>query len=103
MSVLMQFAMFPTDKGESVSSYVSQVLKMIRDSGADYQLTPMNTIVETDTMAEALEVLQKAHDILNPVSDRVYCSANFDIRKNKSGRLRGKIASIEEKIGKVHH
>ncbi len=29
MSVLMEFAMFPTDKGESISEYVSRILKII--------------------------------------------------------------------------
>jgi uncharacterized protein YqgV (UPF0045/DUF77 family) len=34
MSVLLEFAMFPTDKGTSVSAYVSKVIDMIRFSGA---------------------------------------------------------------------
>ena len=50
MSVLIEFAMFPTDKGESVSQYVSQVIKMIRESGFPYQLTAMGTIFETQEM-----------------------------------------------------
>ena len=32
MSILFEFAMFPTDKGESVSPYVSRLLKVIDDS-----------------------------------------------------------------------
>ena len=31
MSVLLEFAMFPTDKGESVSNYVSRIIKMIKN------------------------------------------------------------------------
>jgi len=49
MSVLLEFSMFPTDKGESVSTHVSKVIKMIHDSGVTYQLTPMGTIIETAT------------------------------------------------------
>ncbi len=45
MSVLMEFAIFPTDKGESVSKYVSKVINMIDKSGIRYQLTPMGTII----------------------------------------------------------
>ncbi len=102
MSILMDFAMFPTDKGESVSQYVSKVIDMIRGSGLPYKLNPMGTVIETETMEQALEILQKAYDILQPVSNRIYAVAKFDIRKNKSGRLEGKIKSIEEKIGKVN-
>jgi uncharacterized protein (TIGR00106 family) len=103
MSVLMEFAMFPTDKGESVSPYVSQVIDMIRQSGYTYKLTAMGTIVETETMSQALQVIQKSYDILEPISNRIYSSIKFDVRKNYSHCLDGKIASIEQKIGKTNH
>jgi len=102
MSVLVNFAMFPTDKGDSVSQYVSQVLKMIRDSGTSYKLTPMATIVETESLPEALEIIQKSYDILEPHSNRVYSSITLDIQKNKSGRIDSKVKSIENKIGEVN-
>ncbi len=103
MSVLMEFAMFPTDKGESVSVYVSKVIEMIRNSGYTYKLTAMGTIVETDTIDQALNIIQQAYSILEPHSQRVYSTVKFDIRKNAHNRLEGKIQSIEEKIGKVNH
>ena len=46
MSVLVEFAMFPTDKGESVSEYVSRVVKMFKESDVNYQLTPMGSVFE---------------------------------------------------------
>ena len=103
MSVLLEFSMFPTDKGESVSAYVSQVIKMIRDSGVDYQLTPMGTIIETATMPEALGIIEKAYSVLEAQDcNRVYSSLKFDIRKGKDNRLAGKIKSVREKIGEVN-
>jgi len=39
MAVLMEVAMFPTDVGESKSKYVAEVLKVIKSSGLEYQLT----------------------------------------------------------------
>lgn len=101
MSVLLEFSMFPTDKGVSVSNDVSKVIKMIKESGVSYKLTAMGTIVETDTMEEALSVIQKAHDILSKNSERIYSSLKMDIRKNSSNRLEGKIQSVEGKIGKI--
>ncbi len=101
MSVLLNFAMFPTDSGTSVSKYVSQVIKMIDESGLPYKLNPMGTTVETDSMEEALEVLNKAHNILKN-HKRIYAVANFDIQKDKSHRISSKIESIESKIGKVN-
>ncbi|MCP3870618.1 MAG: MTH1187 family thiamine-binding protein [Gammaproteobacteria bacterium] len=102
MSVLLEFSMFPTDKGESVSEYVSQVIAMIRDSGLPYQLTPMGTIIETDTLPEALALVEQASRILDEAGcNRIYSSLKLDIRKGRQGRLRGKMDSIREKIGEV--
>ena len=101
MSVLINFAMFPTDKGSSVSEHVSKIIEMIDKSGATYKLTAMGTIIETETLEEALTIVQQAYSILEPYCDRVYSTMNMDIRKNKSGRLAQKIKSVESKIGKV--
>ena len=100
MSVLVEFAMFPTDKGESVSKYVSRIIKMIDKSGVEYRLTPMGTVFETETMDEALNILKKAYQQLEPDCNRIYSTVKFDIRKGRSNRLTQKIKSVEEKIGK---
>lgn len=102
MSVLLEFAMFPTDKGESVSPYVSKIIQMIRESGATYQLTPMGTIIETETMPEALAIVQQSYDVLEPDCNRVYASLKIDIRKGKTKCLTQKIISVENIIGKVN-
>jgi len=103
MSVLMQFAMFPTDKGASASPYVSRVIAMIRDCGFPYQLSAMGTIIETETLEEAQSVVTKAYSLLQADCSRVYCTVTFDIRDGAAGRMQQKIASIEEKIGPVNH
>jgi uncharacterized protein (TIGR00106 family) len=99
MSVLMNYAMFPTDKGSSVSEFVSRIVKMVSESGFDYKLTAMGTIVETETLEQALEIVKKSYDLLENDTQRVYCSVNFDIQTNKPiGRLEGKVKSVEEKL-----
>jgi len=103
MSVLMEFAMFPTDKSESASEYVSRIIRLIRDSGYQYQLTAMGTIIEFDTMEQALALLQKAYEQLEYDCQRIYSSVKFDIRKGRTDAMKGKIASIESKIGKVNN
>ncbi len=102
MSVLVEFAMFPTDKGDSVGLYVSRIIKMISESGVKYQLTPMGTIFETEEMTEALKLIEKAQDCLSTDCNRIYSSIKFDIQKGKSNRMKTKIDSIENKIGKVN-
>ena len=102
MSVLLEFAMFPTDKGDSVSEYVSEIIKMIKNSGFNYKLTAMGTIIETETLDEALGIVNRSYQVLEPHSKRVYSSLKLDIRKEKSNRLETKIKSIESKIGRVN-
>jgi len=100
MSVLLEFAMFPTDKGESVSEYVSRIIAFIDKSGVQYQLTPMGTIVETETFDEALDIVKGAYETLEMDCNRVYSSLKFDIRKNQDNRMLKKMQSIEDKIFK---
>lgn len=102
MSVLLEFAMFPTDKkGDSASESVSKVINMIKQSGVKYKLTAMGTIIETETLDEALNIVNESYKILEPLSKRVYSTLTIDIRKEKSNRLEQKIQSIESKIGPV--
>ena len=100
MSVMLEFAMFPTDKGDSVSQYVGRLIDAIDKSGVSYKLTPMGTIIEVETLEEALAVVGKSYALLEPDCGRVYSSLKLDIRKGKSRRLEQKINSVEEKIGR---
>ena len=92
--------MFPTDKGESVSPYVSRILKIIDGSNVPYKLTPMGTIVEVETFEEALAIINRAYGELQEDCGRIYSTVKFDIRTGKGGRLTQKIDSIEKKVGK---
>ncbi len=102
MSVLAEFAMFPTDKGESVSNYVSKIIKMIKESGLNYKLTPMGTIVEAESIEEITEIINKSYKVLETDCNRVYSSIKLDIRKGENNRLESKVKSVEQKIGKVN-
>ena len=100
MSVLLEFSMFPTDRGESKSEFVARVLDVIDKSNHEYQLTPMGTILETNTIDEALKVIGDCYKVLEPDCNRVSSFLKFDIRKNSSSRLKSKISSVEKKLGR---
>jgi len=101
MSVIMEFAMFPTDKGESVSEYVSRIIKNLKESHINYKLTPMGTIVEFETLEEALALLNTSYKQLEPDCNRIYSAIKLDIRKGPSGRMEKKIQSVEDKLTKM--
>jgi uncharacterized protein (TIGR00106 family) len=102
MSTILQFAIFPTDKGSSVSNYVSKAIDAIKRTGIPYQLTSMSTIIETETLEEALAVVATANKAIEPFADRIYLSINVDIRKGESGRMQHKVQTIQQKIGDVN-
>ncbi|WP_457596377.1 MTH1187 family thiamine-binding protein [Hydrogenimonas sp.] len=98
MSALVEFAMFPTDKGESVSAYVSRIMKVFDEKGIAYQLTPMGTIFECESVEEATGVIALAYSVLEPDCNRVYTTIKMDIRKGRSGRMKQKLASIQKHL-----
>ena len=106
MSVLLEFAMFPISadgrEGAGVSAQVSKIIDMIDQSGVSYQLTSMSTIIETETLREALDIIEKSYAALEGC-ERVYSTLTFDIRTGKSNRMKAKIAAIEGKIGHEVH
>jgi len=102
MSVLMEFSMFPTDKGESVRDYVARIIKMIDESDLRYQLTPMGTIIEFEKIEDALKIIEKSYKLLEDDCNRVYSVIKFDIRKSKNQRMDQKIDSIRSIVGDVN-
>ncbi|MFO7867762.1 MAG: MTH1187 family thiamine-binding protein [Bacteroidales bacterium] len=96
MSVVTEIAIFPLGKESGMGVYVSRVINRIKEFGCDYSLTAMGTIIETETLAEALEVIQASYKVLESDADRVYCTATFDITKTGSNRKDKKIASVRK-------
>ena len=92
--VLAEFAMFPTDKGESVSPYVAKVIDTIDKSGIIYQLTPMGTIIEGE-FDEVMKVLENCFKVLETDCDRIYSSIKFDYRKTEKSRMKSKTDKIK--------
>ncbi|MCU0822607.1 MAG: MTH1187 family thiamine-binding protein, partial [Spirochaetes bacterium] len=71
MSVIAQFAIFPIDKGESLSEYVAGSLKIIKDSGLPYVLGPMGTGIEGE-WDDVMSVIDRCFKEMSGKSNRVY-------------------------------
>ena len=97
--VLIEFSMSPMDKGESVSDYVSRSLKIISESGIDYRLNPMGTVLEGE-WDEVMGVVKQCYEKMKSDCKRITCSIKVDYRVGKKGRLNSKMASVEQKLGK---
>jgi len=95
--VLLEFSMAPLEKGASVGQYVARSLKIIDDSGLDYRLHAMGTIIEGE-VDQVLGVLKQCLDVMAADCDRITCTAKLDYRRGYKGRLETKVSSVEEKL-----
>ena len=91
--------MSPLTKGESVGEYVSRSLEIIDQSGLDYRLNPMGTVIE-GPWDEVLGVVKACWERMKQDCDRVSTTIKIDYRKGKTGRLNSKVESIEKKLGR---
>ncbi len=97
MSVIIDFSIFPMDKGESLSPYVARAVKIVKNSGLPYKFGPMSTSVEGE-WEEVMAVVNSCFQELQKDCNRINVSLRADYRKGPSGRIQGKIQSVESKL-----
>jgi len=97
--MLAMFSTFPIDKGNSLGKDVAEVIDLIDKSGLDYQTTAMGTIVEGN-WDEVMDLIKKCHHKLRENSNRVNTKISIDDRQGAIGRLKGKVADVENIIGR---
>lgn len=97
--MLAIFSTFPVGKSESLSKEVAEIIGIIEDSGIECQTTAMGTLVEGE-WDEIMDLVKKCHDKLRETSGRVYTKITIDDREGATGRLKGKVASVEKHLGR---
>jgi uncharacterized protein (TIGR00106 family) len=97
--VLLDLSVFPLDKGASVSPYVARCLDIIDRSGLEYRCYAMGTTIEGD-FDQVMDVAKRCFQALAADCERIECSMHVDYRKGCTNRLVGKVASVEEKLGR---
>ena len=97
MSTIVEFSIFPLDKGESLSPYVARALKLIKDSGLPYELNPMGTCVEGE-WREVMALVDRCFQALEKDCNRISLSLKADYRKGPAGRMKSKVVSVREKL-----
>ena len=97
MSVIVDFAIFPTDKGESVSAHVARAARIIKESGLSYKHGPMGTSIEGE-WDQVMDVVNRCFHELEKDCRRIYTTFKADYRQGAADRLEGKVRSLEAKI-----
>ena len=97
MSAMAFVSITPLGEKESVSEYVAKAVKVIKDSGLKWQLTPMGTILEGEKLSDVLTVIDNAVEILQECN-RISISIKVDYRRNRKGDMNKKVEAVMEKL-----
>ncbi len=97
--VLLEFSLYPTDKGESVSEFVKRNLEIIDESGLPYKLGPMGTCLEGE-YDEVMAVVKLCRDAMAVDCGRIAIQIKIDDRKGPGGRLESKVEALRAKTGR---
>ncbi len=95
--MIAEFSVVPIGAGESVSPYVAECLKIVRDSGLKYEFTATATILEGG-YDPVMETIGRCHKKVRSMADRVMTSVRIDDREGAVNEIERKVKSVEEKI-----
>ncbi|HHW7087885.1 TPA: MTH1187 family thiamine-binding protein [Staphylococcus pseudintermedius] len=89
-------------EGPSVSQYIAEIqtkLEEFKQEGKiDYQLTPMNTLIEGE-LADLFEVIQAIYELpFNKGLDRVCTNIRIDDRRDKQRKMNDKLDSVKKHL-----
>ncbi|MGW7854379.1 MTH1187 family thiamine-binding protein [Staphylococcus xylosus] len=84
----------------SVSKYIAEIQTKLKEYKAqgkiDYQLTPMNTLIEGD-LKDLFEVVQAIHELpFDKGLSRVCTNIRIDDRRDKSRNMNEKVKAVEK-------
>jgi len=97
MSVIVEFSIFPVDKGESLSAYVARAIAIVRASGLPHEFHSMGTCIEGE-WGEVMAVVNRCVEAMRTDCGRVNLSLKADFREGQSGRMPRKIDSVLQKL-----
>ncbi|EGQ0371531.1 MTH1187 family thiamine-binding protein [Staphylococcus pseudintermedius] len=89
-------------EGPSVSQYIAEIQTKLeefkQEDKIDYQLTPMNTLIEGE-LADLFEVIQAIHELpFNKGLDRVCTNIRIDDRRDKQRKMNDKLDSVKKHL-----
>lgn len=95
--MIAEFSVVPIGKGESLSPFVAECLRIVRSSGLVHQFTPMGTILEGD-FDVVMKTIVECHMKVKGMSNRVLTNIKIDDRSGGKDEIHRKVASVERKF-----
>ena len=88
-------------KSASLSAVLVEVAKLVDQSGLEYRVGSMGTVVEGE-WDRIMQLAKQCHQAMLDKADRVMTTVRIDDRKDKpgTGRIVQKVQSLESKFGR---
>ena len=96
--MIVELSVIPIGTGTSLSVYVASVMRVIADSGLEYESHSMGTNIECE-WDDVAPLVKKCHDELKKMGvQRISTTVRISERTDKPYTMSGKMKSLEEKI-----
>ena len=96
--MVVELSMVPLGHVSGLSADVSKVIHLVEKSGLPFQLTAMGTVIEGE-WDEVMNLVKKSRELLLKDNERLYIVLKIDEHKGETGALRGKVKSVENRLG----
>ncbi|MEQ9620158.1 MAG: MTH1187 family thiamine-binding protein [Deltaproteobacteria bacterium] len=97
--MIIELSIIPIGVGTSLSDYVAEVMRVIKESGLRYESHSMGTNIECG-WEDIIPLVKKCHDALKGKGvERISTSLRLSERTDKPYTMEGKMKSLDEKLG----
>ena len=102
MKVIVELSIIPMGGGTSVSKIIAHVIKSLEETGVKYEVTPMCTVFEADSVEEALRIVRVAHDaVFRQGVKRAITLVKIDDRRDVERKMEDKVASLRRAVSSL--
>ena len=97
--MIVQFTLVPIGtKSDSLSKTLVKAMTHVAESGLDYKVGPMGTVVEGEWY-QIMNLINRCRKTLRRECARVQIQIVVDDRQGAEDRIVGKVKSLERKMG----
>ncbi len=96
--MMVHLSVLPVGEEVHLSEPIAKAVKIVHDSGLDYRLTPMGTLIQGE-WREVMNVVKKCHEAVRKNHDRVITQIKIDDHKDGKQDFDDKVKAVEEKAG----
>jgi uncharacterized protein (TIGR00106 family) len=94
--MLAQLSVFPVGEGTSLSRFVKEGIKVIKDSGYNYEIGGMSTAIEVPDLDSLFSLVKKVHQAhLDAGGKRSLMDLKVDDRRDKDATISSKRNAVK--------